>query len=292
MKALLIGLAFAFPPSALCADNLEYAIVTGVESLQRVRTASSLFPWDRAAPDEVLVSLSCGFVQVVYERVTTPKIARLDDDYKTRPWTAFVHLGHYCKLNEFVLDGWHLVAYRKWKGKDYLISYAEIRVGEDKRLYVDDSDFIEDTGLESLSGPAAQTSNSADCADSRPECTNRRIYLDNIPTGATDILAACAPMPAIVRSEQPQYPSTNPHVPAEVAVTIQFTIAPDGSVSDPVVLAAEPADVADWSDSVILDALKGFRFAPVSKRCIGKTKFVFKISQTEKRAQQLAGAHA
>ena len=139
MKALLIGLAFAFPPSALCADNLEYAIVTGVESLQRVRTASSLFPWDRAAPDEVLVSLSCGFVQVVYERVTTPKIARLDDDYKTRPWTAFVHLGHYCKLNEFVLDGWHLVAYRKWKGKDYLISYAEIRVGEDKRLHVDDS---------------------------------------------------------------------------------------------------------------------------------------------------------
>ena len=76
-------------------------------------------------------------------------------------------------------------------------------------------------------------------------------------------------------------PSTNPHVPAEVAVTIQFTIAPDGSVSDPVVLAAEPADVADWSDAVILDALKRFRFAPVSKRCIGKTKFVFKISQTE-----------
>jgi hypothetical protein len=102
-----------------------------------------------------------------------------------------------------------------------------------------------------------------------------------VPACAADVLVACAPMPVIVRSEQPQYPSTNPHVPAEVAVTTQFTIAPDGSVSDPVVLAKEPADIADWSDAVILDALKRFRFAPVSKPCIGKTRFVFKISHTE-----------
>ena len=177
MKAMLICLALAFPPSAVCADNLEFAIVTGVESLQRVRTASGQFPWDRAAPGEVIVSLSCGFVQVVYERVTTPGISRLNDDFSKKPWKALVQLGHYCKLNEFVLDGWHLVAYRKWRGKDYLISYAEIRVGEDKRLYVDDSDFIEETGLEILSDPA-------DCAEPGPECTNHRIYVDTIPMQA------------------------------------------------------------------------------------------------------------
>jgi hypothetical protein len=181
MKAILICLALSFPLSAVCAENLEYAIVTGVESLQRVRTASSLFPWDRAAPGEVILSLSCGFARVEYQRVTAPGIAKLHDDPKSKPWQVFVLLGHYCKLNEFVLDGWHLIAYRKWKGKDYLIDYAEILVGEDERLYVDDLNFIVQTGLESVAGPAAQTSDSADCAESDSECPKRRIYVDSIP---------------------------------------------------------------------------------------------------------------
>ena len=184
MKTMLICLAFAFSLKAVCADNLEYAIVSGVESLQRVRTASSLFPWDRAAPGEVLVSLSCGFARVVYARVTTPGFARLNDDPNPKPWKVLVQLGHYCKLNEFVLDGWHLVAYRTWKGQDYLITFAEIRVGEDERLYVDDPDFLEETGLGDHSVPAAGTADSTDCAQPGPDCPLRRVYVDTIPMQA------------------------------------------------------------------------------------------------------------
>ena len=188
MKSILVSVALAFPLSAVCADNLEYAIVSGVESLQRVRTTSSSFPWERAEPGEIIVSLSCGFARVVYARVTTPGFAKLHDDPNSKPWKLLVQLGHYCKLNEFVLDGWHLVAYRNWRGKDYLISYAEILVGEDERLYVDDSDFIEETGLDSVAGSAAQTSDSADCPESGSECPNRRIYVDTIPMRANKSL--------------------------------------------------------------------------------------------------------
>ena len=175
VKAILICLALGFPLSATCADNLEYAVVSGVESIQRVRTGSSLFPWERAAPDEVIVSLSCGFARVVYARVTSPGFAKLNDDINPKPWKAFVHIGHYCKLQEFVLDGLHLVAYRKWKGQDYLIDFAEIQVDDDERLYVDDSSFIEGTGL---------GGDLANCADQNPECTTLRIYLDSIPMQA------------------------------------------------------------------------------------------------------------
>ena len=181
MRALPVWLALAFPLNAVCSENLEFAVVSGVESLQRVRTGSSLFPWDHEAPGEVIVSLSCGFAQVEYARVTTPGLARLNDDLNRKPWKVLALLGHYCKLSEFVLEDLHLIAYRKWKGKDYLINLADILVGEDKRLYVDDSDFIEHTGLESLAGAEAEKSGSPDCVDPGPECAHRRIYLDAIP---------------------------------------------------------------------------------------------------------------
>ncbi len=134
------------------------------------------------------MSLSCGFAEAGYRRVTTPGVARLNDDANAKSWKALVLLGHYCKLNEYVLDGWHLVAYRTWRGKDYLIDFAEILVGEDGRLYVDDSNFIENTELESVAHSAAQTSDAAVCAESGSECPNRRIYVESIPMPANNSL--------------------------------------------------------------------------------------------------------
>jgi hypothetical protein len=181
MKAVLACLMLVFSPCALGADNISFAIVTGVESVQRIRTGENNLPWDRAAPGEVIVSLSCGFARVVYERATASKISTLDDEAESKPWSVLVQLGHYCKLQEFVLDGWHLVAYRMWRGKAYLVDFAEIRVGDGRRLYVDDSRFMEDTGLEAVVGAAARTGETEACAEPATGCPERRIYIDSIP---------------------------------------------------------------------------------------------------------------
>ena len=72
------------------------------------------------------------------------------------------------------------------------------------------------------------------------------------PGGAADSLASCMPMPALVHAEQAAYPTHNPHAPSQIAVLIQLTIQPDGSVSEATVLSTDPPDIAGWSEKPIL----------------------------------------
>jgi hypothetical protein len=167
MKSILALLTLAFPLTAFCADEFQFAIVSGVETFQRVRSESNLYPWDHAGPDEIIVSNACGFARVEYYRVTTPGFSKVLDERNLKSWKALVQLGEWCKIGEFILDDLTLVAYREWKGKIYLIHSAELFVGENDRLYVDDTQFIEETGLKSL----LRTDDD----------TRDRIYVDAIP---------------------------------------------------------------------------------------------------------------
>ena len=87
----------------------------------------------------------------------------------------------------------------------------------------------------------------------------------------------CTPMPALLHAEQPKYPDRESRVAVQGAVNLQFTVMPDGSVADPIVVGNEPADTADWFNLPAFEAIKLFRFAAVKSPCQGRTKIVFKI---------------
>ena len=97
---------------------------------------------------------------------------------------------------------------------------------------------------------------------------------------ASDTIAACAPMPAILHVEQARYPDRESRLTVEGAVTLQFTITRDGSVTNPRVVANEPADTADWFNAPALEAIAKFRFESVAVPCIGRTKIAFKVLQS------------
>ena len=93
----------------------------------------------------------------------------------------------------------------------------------------------------------------------------------------TEAIPACNPMPALLHAEQPKYPDRESRVAVQGAVKLQFTVMPDGSVADPIVVGNEPADTADWFNLPALEAIKLFRFATVKAACQGRTKIAFRI---------------
>ena len=96
----------------------------------------------------------------------------------------------------------------------------------------------------------------------------------------SQVIPVCAPMPALLHAEQPRYPDRESRVAVEGAVTLQFTIRPDGSVADPLVVGNDPADTADWFNAPALEAIKLFKFAAVKTPCQGQTKIAFRIVST------------
>jgi TonB family protein len=97
---------------------------------------------------------------------------------------------------------------------------------------------------------------------------------------ASDSIVACVPMPAIVHAEQAHYPNRESRVTVEGAVTLQFTITRDGSVTRPVIVATDPADTADWFNRPALEAIAKYKFESVATPCIGRTKIAFRVLQS------------
>jgi hypothetical protein len=180
MKAILVLVALLSPLCADAAEGAEYAIVSGVESFHRIPNVSNQYPWERAKADEIIVSNACGFAQVEYDRVTNPSFSSLKDDRNLKRWKALVLLGEWCGIKEFVLEGPTLVAYRTWKGKPYLLDYAELLVGDDGRLYVEDLRFIEKWGLVNLLRESPASDHVTERAAQNRERANGRIYIDAI----------------------------------------------------------------------------------------------------------------
>ena len=127
--------------------ELKFAVVSGVETFHRVRGENNLYPWSKARAGEIIISNACGFAEIRYFRVDSPGYSTLDDEQNLKPWKAFVRLGEWCRIQEFVLEKPTLVAYRDWKGKHYVVDYADLEVNDDRRLYLSDLRFIEEVGL-------------------------------------------------------------------------------------------------------------------------------------------------
>ena len=87
----------------------------------------------------------------------------------------------------------------------------------------------------------------------------------------------CEPMPKVVHAEWPQYPARESRVAVEGSVTLQFTIKRDGSVSQPTVIANDPAHTADWFNEPALKAIAKSKFQHVRRPCVGRFRIVFLV---------------
>lgn len=162
-SALLL-LALASGASAANADDppVRLAEVLRAESVGRVSGARNVYPWHRDVPgkdgeyDTIFISNACGFAKVRYRMVVSATASR--------PWVAYALLGEWCGKEEFAAKAPTLVAFSDWEGKSYILCVAEILTDENGRRYVDDSLFIEDAGLEFVTGPNGE----------------ERVYLDGL----------------------------------------------------------------------------------------------------------------
>jgi len=89
----------------------------------------------------------------------------------------------------------------------------------------------------------------------------------------------CSPMPALLHVEPVKYPSRESRTAVEGAVTIEFIVRPDGTVTDTRVVEVSPPKIADWLNAPALEAVKRYQYAAVKSSCQGQTRIVFRIVQ-------------
>ena len=68
---------------------------------------------------------------------------------------------------------------------------------------------------------------------------------------------------------------------------VRLTIAPDGSVSEATVIAAEPAG---WFENVALDAVKQWRYQPPGRPLVTEAVIEFKRQVYRSALNELSGA--
>lgn len=84
-----------------------------------------------------------------------------------------------------------------------------------------------------------------------------------------------APAPVnlvIARSVQPEMPARAEREGISGSVTVQFTVQPDGSISNPVVTRATPSG---YFDAAAINAVRQFRFQPIPRPTQGSQTFNF-----------------
>lgn len=83
-----------------------------------------------------------------------------------------------------------------------------------------------------------------------------------------------AGLPAVVSTAQPRYPVMAQRRKLEGRVDLEFTVRPDGSVTDVRVLSSEPEGVFDRE---AVAAMQRWRFAPAATESRGRRAFDFKL---------------
>jgi TonB family protein len=86
-------------------------------------------------------------------------------------------------------------------------------------------------------------------------------------------------MPKLVRYEAPAFPTKEARVAPGGSVTVEFTIAFDGSVSDPTIVASEALPTGDWFNSAVLEAAATWKFSGVKSACRGRLTVTFKLTE-------------
>ncbi len=115
----------------LCAgctttDQQGFLVVDGTKSIDKVdrRNSDNVYPWERIEADKdkgtILVSNSCGFAHVIYERADNLE-RREETSTSVKTWGGLETVGEWCKIGDLVVDNEALIRFRRWRGNNYIL---------------------------------------------------------------------------------------------------------------------------------------------------------------------------
>jgi len=97
---------------------------------------------------------------------------------------------------------------------------------------------------------------------------------------ASDAIAVCSPMPAVLHFSRPAYPANveSRGLPSPVSVTLEFTVSAEGRTSNALVVDSDAGTYAQQFGEQAIQAVATWRFLHVPKACRGRARVVFKIA--------------
>jgi hypothetical protein len=156
----IVLIAFGLGGCVATESELRYAVVRG-EAVAMKRLPPSpgpgtSYPWQTRwlAPGDILY-YTCGFARITYldADVSTPLHSRERSEFKPRNYMVMTE-GEWCRVDRSLLGdppwGHHLIAYKTYRGKRYVISTAQIFTDADGRDYIGNRDAIDYLGLTPL----------------------------------------------------------------------------------------------------------------------------------------------
>ena len=168
-KTALTTLAFAVIWLAGCmtTSEIEYAVVyDGAVAMKKPPAHNTRFsyPWQNSS--EVLY-WTCGFAQLTYNDTPIKEARSSYADQVRRRTTYLAMIGEWCKVTPFLFEESHrsqrLIAYRRWKGRKYLLESSVVYQDNDGADYIAEKDFIEHDELKQLLRNVAQGSDNTGC---------------------------------------------------------------------------------------------------------------------------------
>lgn len=95
---------------------------------------------------------------------------------------------------------------------------------------------------------------------------------------ASDGIQPCESLPAVVKLGEPKLPDVEPRgLPNPVVVTVEFTLAKDGRVSDAVATDIDATGRLKEFETRAVQAVNATRFEPGPRICRGRIRIAFKL---------------
>jgi hypothetical protein len=94
-----------------------------------------------------------------------------------------------------------------------------------------------------------------------------------------DAITECAPLPKVLRFDQPIYPPNveSRGLPSPVTLIVEFTITAEGRATDPLVVESDAGAYAREFSEQAARAMATLLFAGILEPCRGRMKIVFKV---------------
>ncbi len=128
-------------------DRIGYAVVyDGATAVLKPQATRGLvyYPWQD--PNEVFYA-SCGFAEITYNETPIFRPLASYADESRRKATYLVMLGEWCRVKDYLFEetgrARHLVVFRQWRGRKYLVDDAIVYHDDGDAEYVADKAFIE-----------------------------------------------------------------------------------------------------------------------------------------------------
>ncbi len=163
--SLFVAFAFMVNASAKEGDDGYAVIYDGAIAMKKIPIErGNLYPW--LDPSEIYIS-SCGFAQITYKQVDVVAFLAGDDNFSTKPSSFFYLTGEWCEVADALMEtssrAAHVIAYRTWGRKKYMLSRADVYVDNAGDAYVADKHFVEANNLQSLVQPIEQGDQNSGC---------------------------------------------------------------------------------------------------------------------------------